>query len=209
MYFYGPPHMAEQKQDDQLEHTYSSSVRIRDVALKMNDRGKWRERVRDICASGTKWWWWWWYIHIYMCVCVCVYIYCHVVSHWDDRNKINTILPFEWTVASRQRMTVKEECRSQRGYQQMLVLGNLTQVAGHQGGRKEKPNDWLGSQNGSRDSFSSAEIDSKKVSCLAGFVGDRTKSQVLRVKKTKKYLRDTKSHFLQASVRNSLKSISP
>ena len=56
----------------------------------------------------------------------------HVVSHWDDRNKINTILPFEWTVASRQRVTVKKECRSQRGYQQMLVLGNLTQVTGHQ-----------------------------------------------------------------------------
>ena len=34
MYSYGPPHMAEQKQDDQLEHTFSSSVRIRDVALK-------------------------------------------------------------------------------------------------------------------------------------------------------------------------------
>ena len=33
-YSYGPPHMAEQKQDDQLEHTYSSYVRIRDVALK-------------------------------------------------------------------------------------------------------------------------------------------------------------------------------
>ena len=31
---YGPPHMAEQEQDDQLEHTYSSSERIRDVALK-------------------------------------------------------------------------------------------------------------------------------------------------------------------------------
>ena len=28
------PHMAEQKQDDQLEHTYSNYVRIRDVALK-------------------------------------------------------------------------------------------------------------------------------------------------------------------------------
>ena len=40
---------------------------------------------------------------------------------------------FELTVASRQRMTVKKEYRSQRGYQQMLVLGNLTQVAGHQG----------------------------------------------------------------------------
>ena len=34
MYSYGPPHMAKQKQDDQLEHTYSSHVRIWDVALK-------------------------------------------------------------------------------------------------------------------------------------------------------------------------------
>ena len=25
----------------------------------MNDREKWRERVRDIRASGTTWWWWW------------------------------------------------------------------------------------------------------------------------------------------------------
>ena len=33
-----PPHMAEQKQDDQLEHTYSSSVRIQDVALKTCQR---------------------------------------------------------------------------------------------------------------------------------------------------------------------------
>ena len=32
------PHMAEQKQDGQLEHTYSSSVRIRDVALKTCQR---------------------------------------------------------------------------------------------------------------------------------------------------------------------------
>ena len=34
MYSYGPPHMAKQKHDDQLEHTYSSYVRIRDVTLK-------------------------------------------------------------------------------------------------------------------------------------------------------------------------------
>ena len=50
--------MAGQKQDDQLEHTFNSYIRIRDVALKtcqkaMNDREKWRERVRDIRASGT------------------------------------------------------------------------------------------------------------------------------------------------------------
>ena len=34
MYFYGPVHMAEQKQGKQLEHTYSSSVEIRGVALR-------------------------------------------------------------------------------------------------------------------------------------------------------------------------------
>ena len=33
MYSCGPPHMANQKQDDQLEHTYSSYVRIQDVTL--------------------------------------------------------------------------------------------------------------------------------------------------------------------------------
>ena len=32
------PHMAGQKQDDQLEHTFSSSVRIRDVARKTCQR---------------------------------------------------------------------------------------------------------------------------------------------------------------------------
>ena len=29
-----------------------------DLPEVMNDREKWRERVRDICASGTTWWWW-------------------------------------------------------------------------------------------------------------------------------------------------------
>ena len=34
MFFYEPLYMAEQKQGDQLEPTYSSSVEIRDVALR-------------------------------------------------------------------------------------------------------------------------------------------------------------------------------
>ena len=56
MYSYGPPHM--HKLDNQLEHTYTSYVRIQDVTLEdlpeaMNDREKWRERVRDVRASGT------------------------------------------------------------------------------------------------------------------------------------------------------------
>ena len=39
-----------------------------DLLEAMNDREKWRQRVRDICAGGTrKWWWWWWgYIYIYI-----------------------------------------------------------------------------------------------------------------------------------------------
>ncbi len=57
MYSYGPPNMAKQKQDDQLEHTYSSYVSIRDVSPEdlpkaMYDREGWRERIRDIRASG-------------------------------------------------------------------------------------------------------------------------------------------------------------
>ena len=30
-----------------------------DLPEAMNDREKWRERVRDIRASGTTWWWFW------------------------------------------------------------------------------------------------------------------------------------------------------
>ena len=65
MYSYGPAHMAVQKQDDQLEHTFSNYVRIQDVVQKtclMNDREKWREKVRDIRTTSTTWWWWWWWL---------------------------------------------------------------------------------------------------------------------------------------------------
>ena len=33
-----------------------------DLPEAMNDREKWRERLRDIRSSGTTWWWWWWSI---------------------------------------------------------------------------------------------------------------------------------------------------
>ena len=48
---YGTPHMDEQKQDDQHEHTYSSSVRIRDVALKTSLR-QWTIRRSGERGSG-------------------------------------------------------------------------------------------------------------------------------------------------------------
>ena len=38
-----------------------------DLPEAMNDREKWRERVRYIRATSTTWWWWWWhYIYIYI-----------------------------------------------------------------------------------------------------------------------------------------------
>ena len=65
----GPPHMANQKQDDQLEHSYSSYVMIRDVTPKTCRRrwmtGRRGERVRDIRASHTSWWYIYIYIYIY------------------------------------------------------------------------------------------------------------------------------------------------
>ena len=45
------PHMAKQKQDDQLEHTYSSFVRIRDVAFKTCQR-RWMIGRSDVRGSG-------------------------------------------------------------------------------------------------------------------------------------------------------------
>ena len=58
MYSYGPPHMAKQKQDDQLEHTYSSYVRIRDVALKTCQKrwmlGRSGERESEISVLAER-----------------------------------------------------------------------------------------------------------------------------------------------------------
>ena len=66
-YYYGSPHMAQKKQDDQPELTYSSYVRTQNVTQKTCRRwwpiGKSSEQmVKDIRAGGTSWWWWWWKI---------------------------------------------------------------------------------------------------------------------------------------------------
>ena len=35
-----------------------------DLSEAMNDREKWRDRVRDIRATSATWWWWWWQTYI-------------------------------------------------------------------------------------------------------------------------------------------------
>ena len=51
-----------------------------DLPEAMNDREKWRERVRDIHACGTTWWWWWWCVSIfnyiiYIILIILVFVY--------------------------------------------------------------------------------------------------------------------------------------
>ena len=47
--------------------TYGRAKAGRPARTEMNDREKWRERVRYIRASGTTWWWWWWWWYINHC----------------------------------------------------------------------------------------------------------------------------------------------
>ena len=58
MYSYGHPQMAKQKQDEQLEHTYiqqlceNTGCSPENLPEAINDRKKWRERVKDIHVGG-------------------------------------------------------------------------------------------------------------------------------------------------------------
>ena len=70
MYSYGPPSYgraiagrpARTYMQQLCEDTECSPE---DLPEAMNDREKWRERIKDIRASGTTWWW---YIHIYIVI---------------------------------------------------------------------------------------------------------------------------------------------
>ena len=42
-----------------------------DLPAAMNDREKWRVRVRDIRAGSTTWWWWWWWCNSWQACWVC------------------------------------------------------------------------------------------------------------------------------------------
>ena len=55
-----------------------------DLPEVMNDREKWRERVRDICATSTTWWSWWWYLTVLMyCCSYSISFFCIVSSYME------------------------------------------------------------------------------------------------------------------------------
>ena len=72
MYSYGPPHMANQMQDDQLEHSYSSYVMIWNVILKTCRRRWMTGRRGEREGQGYPCWPHDMMMMIYICVCVCV-----------------------------------------------------------------------------------------------------------------------------------------
>ena len=57
----------------------------KDLLEAMNDKGKWRERVRDIRASGTTWWWRW---HICICVVGTCELFFKISINWQYNNPL-------------------------------------------------------------------------------------------------------------------------
>ena len=66
-----------------------------DLPKAMNDREKWRERVRDIRATSTTWWWWWWYIYIYIYIKykICLYILKMNTAKWSNSSISKKLIP--------------------------------------------------------------------------------------------------------------------
>ena len=118
-----------------------------------NDREKWRERVRDIRASGTTWWWWWWWW------------WCHILP--ARRGWVNTylrqikIIPFisllfgtdweTWDHTVRYELTnhgqsaslTITQCETHKQYSK-IILGiyrersHVTETGGHRTGQLSK-----------------------------------------------------------------------
>ena len=60
-----------------------------DLPEAMNVKEKWRERVRDIRASGTTWWWWWWWVGFYGISTIVGYlmpnpVYTYILNIYDS-----------------------------------------------------------------------------------------------------------------------------
>ena len=57
-----------------------------DLPKAMNDKEKWRERVKDICASGPTWWWWWWLVLLLLLIALWLYNN-YSLGRWSREDK--------------------------------------------------------------------------------------------------------------------------
>ena len=104
------------------------------------------------------------------------------------------LLVFELTVSSRQKKWPLGRNVGHTGETRCWYL--VTSGRRTPRGRREKPNDWLGPQNGSGDPFPSVEVNRKKGSFWAGSVaGRRTIAILLRVEDRRMLRREGPEFF--------------
>ena len=86
-----------------------------DLPEAMNNREKWRERVRDIRVSGTTWWGWWWYI-------LNIYIYIWILA----RRFISTIPTYnqEYRIRISIELIQRHGLTHKTGKKQTISCGN-------------------------------------------------------------------------------------
>ena len=84
-----------------------------------------------------------------------------MTAHGDEEVRLILSSRVESALSSSQKVTVKRECGSRRGDQVFALSDLRSPDIGR--GKREKPNDWLGPQNGSGAPFPSAEVNSKKL----------------------------------------------
>ena len=83
-----------------------------DLPEVMNDREKWRERVRDIRASGTTWWWWWWSLMFGLRIRCC--ISCSAVrAPYTQKKRVSSNNSSKLHPIVRLHLEINSECVSQ------------------------------------------------------------------------------------------------
>ena len=90
-----------------------------DLPEAMNDREKWRERVRDIRASGTTWWWWYSFKYSFPILIILKQIYLNQWWVWEIfPHKSDSIFPRIQEMGPRNRMqfSVRTPFLSRRSY---------------------------------------------------------------------------------------------
>ena len=54
---------------------------LENLSEVMDDRDKWRERVRDIHAHSMTWWWWWWWLYTSLFACVFIFMFVDMFTY--------------------------------------------------------------------------------------------------------------------------------
>ena len=91
-----------------------------DLPEAMNDREKWREKVRDIRSNGMTWWWWnvyththiYIYIYIYICVCYLSVVHNQLVSTAPNVTWIGWFLIGRCNVSKKKKKKIQGHIRN-------------------------------------------------------------------------------------------------